>query len=36
MKLIIVGDDDETFAEGSNTSKRIYDFIASKGYVLIP
>lgn len=34
MKLIIVGDDGETFAEGSNASRRIHDFIASKGCML--
>ena len=30
-KLIIVGDNRNTFSEGSVTSKRIYDFIASTG-----
>lgn len=30
MKLIIVGDDPETFAEWSNTSRRVYDFVAYK------
>jgi len=34
MKLIIVGDDGETFAQGSNASRRIYDFIASHGSIL--
>ena len=34
MKLIIVGDDGETFAEGSVTSKKIYDFISSRGSFL--
>jgi superfamily I DNA and/or RNA helicase len=34
MKLIVVGDDGETFSEGSNTSRRIYDFIASHGSIL--
>jgi hypothetical protein len=33
MKLI-VGDDGETFAQGSNASRRIYDFIASHGSIL--
>ena len=31
MKLIIVGDASETFAEGCKTSGRIYDFVASRG-----
>jgi superfamily I DNA and/or RNA helicase len=31
MKLIIVGDDGETFSEGSNASRKIHGFIASKG-----
>jgi superfamily I DNA and/or RNA helicase len=35
MKLIIVGDDGETFSEGSNASRRIYDFIASSGSMLM-
>ena len=35
MKLIIVGDDGETFAEGSSTSKKIYNFISSKGCTLM-
>jgi hypothetical protein len=34
MKLIIVGDDGETFSEGSNASRKIYDFIASNGCML--
>jgi superfamily I DNA and/or RNA helicase len=34
MKLIIVGDAAETFAEGSKTSRRIYDFVASRGSFL--
>jgi superfamily I DNA and/or RNA helicase len=34
MKLIIVGDDGETFAEGSNASRRIYDFINAHGSML--
>ncbi|HKI09417.1 MAG TPA: hypothetical protein VKA09_13570 [Nitrososphaeraceae archaeon] len=36
MKLIIVGDDGETFAEGSSSSKKIYDFISSKRYCANP
>jgi superfamily I DNA and/or RNA helicase len=32
MKLIIVGDTGETFAEGCKTSGRIYDFVASRGH----
>jgi hypothetical protein len=35
MKLIIVGDDRETFSEGSNVSRRIYDFIDSHGSMLV-
>ena len=35
MKLIIVGDARETFSEGSDTSKKIYDFIESKGSMTI-
>jgi hypothetical protein len=35
MKLVIVGDTKETFAEGSDTSKKIYDFIESKGSMTI-
>jgi hypothetical protein len=31
MKLIIVGDDGETFSEGSVTSKKIHDFISARG-----
>jgi len=31
MKLIIVEDATETFAEGCKTSGRIYDFVASRG-----
>lgn len=34
MKLIIVGDDGETFAESSVISKKIYDFIISNGCLL--
>jgi superfamily I DNA and/or RNA helicase len=32
MKLIIVGDAGETFAEGCTTSRRIHDFIESRGF----
>ena len=35
MKLIIVGDAKDTFSEGSDTSKKIYDFIESKGSMTI-
>jgi hypothetical protein len=35
MKLIIVGDDGETFAEGSSVSRRIYNFIDTHGSVLV-
>jgi hypothetical protein len=35
MKLIVVGDDGETFAEGSIFSKRIHDFISSYGATLV-
>jgi superfamily I DNA and/or RNA helicase len=35
MKLIIVGDDGETFVEGSSVSRGIYDFIASHGSLLV-
>ncbi len=35
MKLIIVGDARETFSEGCITSRRIYDFIASRGSIII-
>ena len=35
MKLIIVGDDGETFAEGSATSKKVYNFITTKGCTLM-
>jgi superfamily I DNA and/or RNA helicase len=31
MKLIIVGDVGETFAEGCDVSRKMYDFISSKG-----
>jgi superfamily I DNA and/or RNA helicase len=31
MKLIIVGDAGETFADGCRTSGRIYNFVASRG-----
>jgi superfamily I DNA and/or RNA helicase len=34
MKLIIVGDDGETFAEGSSASRRIHNFISSHGSIL--
>jgi superfamily I DNA and/or RNA helicase len=34
MKLIVVGDPGETFSEGSVTSRRIHDFIASRGSFL--
>jgi ATP-dependent RNA/DNA helicase IGHMBP2 len=34
MKLIIVGDDGETFAEGSKASRRIHDFVESHGSIL--
>jgi DNA polymerase III delta prime subunit len=34
-KLIIVGDASDTFAEGSNVSHRMYDFIASHGNLLM-
>jgi len=34
MKLIVVGDGGETFAEGCVTSRRIHDFIASRGSFL--
>ena len=34
MKLIIVGDDGETFSEGSNASRKIHDFIVSKWCIL--
>ena len=34
MKLIIVGDARESFSEGCVTSRRIYDFIASRGSIL--
>ena len=34
MKLIIVGDDGETFSEGSGASKAIHDFIIPKGCML--
>jgi len=32
IKLIIVGDASETFAEGCKTSGRIYDFVTSHGH----
>ena len=35
MKLVIVGDAKDTFSEGSDTSKKIYDFIESKGSMTI-
>jgi superfamily I DNA and/or RNA helicase len=35
LKLVIVGDAKETFSEGSDTSKKIYDFIESKGSMTI-
>ena len=35
MKLIIVGDDGETFAEGSATSRKVYNFITNKGCTLM-
>jgi superfamily I DNA and/or RNA helicase len=35
MKLVIVGDAKETFSEGSDTSKKIYDFIESKDSMII-
>jgi len=31
MKLIIVGDDGETFSEGSNALRKIYDFVVPNG-----
>jgi hypothetical protein len=31
VKLVIEADAKETFAEGSDTSRKIYDFIAEKG-----
>jgi AAA domain len=34
MKLILVGDNGETFSEGSHASKKIYDFILSKGCLM--
>ena len=35
LKLVIIGDAKETFAEGSDTSKKIYDFIESKGSIIM-
>ena len=35
LKLVIVGDAQQTSAEGSDTSKKIYDFIESKGSMTI-
>ena len=35
LKLVIVGNEKETFSEGSDTSKKIYDFIESKGSMTI-
>ena len=35
MKLVIVGDAKETFSEGSDTSKKIYDFITEKGSIIL-
>ena len=35
MKLVIVGDTKETFSEGSDTSRKIYDFIKSRGIMTI-
>jgi superfamily I DNA and/or RNA helicase len=35
MKLVIVGDAKDIFAEGSDTSRKIYDFIAEKGSMVL-
>jgi superfamily I DNA and/or RNA helicase len=34
MKLIVVGDSNLTFSEGSRTTRRIYDFIESHGIIV--
>jgi hypothetical protein len=34
MKLVVVGDSNVTFSEGSRTTRRIYDFIESHGTVV--
>ena len=34
-KLIIVGDSGETFSEGSKTTKKMFDFISSKGSLVM-
>ena len=35
LKLVIVGDTKDTLAKGSDTSKKIYDFIESKGSIIL-
>ena len=35
LKLVIVSDTKETFSEGSDTSRKIYDFIESKGSIIM-
>ena len=35
MKLVIVGDAKETFSKRSDTSRKIYNFIESKGSMII-
>ena len=35
LKLVIVGDTKDILAKGSDTSKKIYDFIESKGSIIL-